>query len=137
MTANRIRENRPSGMIGGLAETWAMVELGTRRTYRKGAGWKLSASRCARRISIPTVKSIGGKRIRSGDPAVLPQGEAGLSDVSEFGIRNVEFGILCFFFSILHSALCIPHFNCPPGPRNGARLMVFARNALAFGPGNA
>jgi hypothetical protein len=26
MTANRIRENRLSGMIGGLVETWAMVE---------------------------------------------------------------------------------------------------------------
>ena len=43
MTANRIRENRLSGMIGGLAETWAMVELGTRCTYRKGACRKLSA----------------------------------------------------------------------------------------------
>jgi hypothetical protein len=26
-------EIRPSGILGGLAETWAMVELGTRRTY--------------------------------------------------------------------------------------------------------
>ena len=26
---------------------------------------------------------------------------------------------------------------CPPGPRNEARLMVFACNALASGPGNA
>lgn len=26
MTANRTRENRLSGMIGGLAETWAMVK---------------------------------------------------------------------------------------------------------------
>jgi hypothetical protein len=26
---------------------------------------------------------------------------------------------------------------CPPGPRNDACLMVFPRNALAFGPGNA
>ncbi len=41
--ANRTREIRPSGMRGGLAETWAMVELGTRRTYRKGACRKLSA----------------------------------------------------------------------------------------------
>ena len=37
VAANRTREIRPSGMRGGLAETWAMVELGTRRTYRKGA----------------------------------------------------------------------------------------------------
>ena len=41
--ANRTREIRPSGMRGGLAETWAMVELGTRCTFRKGAGRKLSA----------------------------------------------------------------------------------------------
>jgi hypothetical protein len=45
-----------------------------------------------------------------------------------------------FFVSVLaipHSALHIPHLNCPPGPGNEARLMVFARNALASGPGNA
>ncbi len=35
--ANRTREIRLSGMRGGLAETWAMVELGSRRTNRKGA----------------------------------------------------------------------------------------------------
>src|SRR4030095_13962796 len=28
LAANRTRESRPSGMRGGLAETWAMVELG-------------------------------------------------------------------------------------------------------------
>ena len=37
IAANRTREIRPSGMRGGLAETWAMAELGTRRIYRKGA----------------------------------------------------------------------------------------------------
>lgn len=37
VAANRTREIRPSGMRGGLAETWAMAELGTRCTYRKGA----------------------------------------------------------------------------------------------------
>jgi hypothetical protein len=26
------------------------------------------------------------------------------------------------FFAILHSALCIPHLKCPPGPRNEERL---------------
>jgi len=41
--ANRTREIRPSGMRGGLAETWTMAELGTRCTDRKGAGRKLSA----------------------------------------------------------------------------------------------
>jgi hypothetical protein len=45
-------------------------------------------------------------------------------------IRNVEFGISRFLFSI-------PHFHRPPDPKNEMCLMVFARNALAFGPGNA
>jgi len=63
--------------------------------------------------------------------------EAGPSGVTEFGIRNVEFGIIFFFLAIPHSAFYIPHLSCPPGPRNEARLMVFVRNALAFGPGNA
>jgi hypothetical protein len=35
--ANRTREIRPSGMRGGLAETLAMVELGTHGINRKGA----------------------------------------------------------------------------------------------------
>jgi len=48
---------------------------------------------------------------------------------------NSEF--FAFFFSIPHSAIGIPHLNCPPGPENEGRLMVFARNALASGPGNA
>jgi len=43
VAANRTREIRPSGMRGGLTETWAMAELGTRCTYRKGACRKLSA----------------------------------------------------------------------------------------------
>jgi hypothetical protein len=29
-------------MRGGLAETWAMVELGTHLAYRKSECWKLS-----------------------------------------------------------------------------------------------
>ena len=33
--ANRTREIRPSGMRGGLTETWAMVELGTHRTTER------------------------------------------------------------------------------------------------------
>jgi hypothetical protein len=47
-------------------------------------------------------------------------------------IRNVEFGILTSFF---HSAIRIPHLNCPPDPKNETCLMVFAFNALASGPG--
>ena len=43
IAANRTREIRPSGMRGGLTETWAMAELGTRCTFRKGACRKLSA----------------------------------------------------------------------------------------------
>ncbi len=33
VAANRTREIRPSGMRGGLAETWAKAELGPRRIY--------------------------------------------------------------------------------------------------------
>jgi len=43
-------------------------------------------------------KSIGGKRNPAGDPIGFPQNEAGPPGVSQFGIRNVEFGILGFFF---------------------------------------
>jgi len=50
---------------------------------------------------------------------------------SECGIRNFY-----FFFPIPHSAIGIPHLNCPPDPENEPCLMVFARNALASGPGN-
>ena len=35
IAANRTREIRPSGMRGGLAETWAMVELGTHCTTER------------------------------------------------------------------------------------------------------
>jgi len=58
--------------------------------------------------------------------------------IGRYRIRNSECGIrnFYFFFSIPHSAIGIPHLNCPPGPENEARLMVFARNALASGPGN-
>jgi hypothetical protein len=37
IAANRTREIRPSGMRGGLAETLAMVELGTHCMNRKDA----------------------------------------------------------------------------------------------------
>ena len=32
---NRIRENRLSGIVGGLVETWVMMELGTRHTIER------------------------------------------------------------------------------------------------------
>jgi hypothetical protein len=54
-----------------------------------------------------------------------------------FQIADCGFRIFLVFFFNPHSAIGIPHLNCPPGPGNEARLMVFARNALASGPGNA
>jgi hypothetical protein len=45
----------------------------------------------------------------------------------------VEFGISWFLFFIPHSALYVPHFHRPSGPRNDMRLMIFARKALASG----
>jgi hypothetical protein len=54
--------------------------------------------------------------------------------ISDFGFRISDF--LVFFFNP-HSAIGIPHLGCPPGPGSEARLMVFSRNALASGPGNA
>jgi hypothetical protein len=66
-----------------------------------------------------------------------PQFGGGPIGRTKFGIRNVEFGISWFLFAIPHSALYIPHFHRPPDPDNELRLMVFARNALASGPGNS
>ena len=43
IAASRTREIRPSGMRGGLTETWAMEETGTRRANRKGGYWTLSS----------------------------------------------------------------------------------------------
>jgi hypothetical protein len=39
---------------------------------------------------------------------VLPQNEAGPSGAAQFGIRNLECGILCFFFAIPHSVFELP-----------------------------
>ncbi len=56
-----------------------------------------------------------------------------------YPIRNSECGIRNSLLSFFHSAFRNRHsaFKSPPAPRNDARLMVFARNALASGPGNA
>src|SRR5574341_2509950 len=51
---NRTGESPPSGIAGGPAETWTMVELGTQLAYRKSECWKLSTYSRARRRSIPT-----------------------------------------------------------------------------------
>ena len=41
--SNRIREIRPSGIIGGLWETQAKEELGTHSPWRKRRSWSLSS----------------------------------------------------------------------------------------------
>ena len=60
--ANRTREIRPSGMRGGLAETWAMVELGTHRiTERVRTGH--SPPNAARVVFLPDRVRV---RVRGG-----------------------------------------------------------------------
>src|SRR5215467_6251026 len=61
---NRTGESPPSGIAGGPAETWTMVELGTHLAYRKSESWKLSTYSRARRRSIPT----GGRELRMDVP---------------------------------------------------------------------
>jgi hypothetical protein len=68
---------------------------------------------CGPEVRALRGKSIGGKGIPAGDPIGFPQGEAGLSGFAKFGIRNVEFGIICFpfchsAFRNLHSAFWLP-----------------------------
>jgi len=62
-------------------------------------------------------KNIGGEKIAFKDPPALPQGEAG------------PYNRLTLFLG--------KRTACPPDPGNEMCLMVFARNALASGPGNA
>jgi len=69
-------------------------------------------------------KSIGGKRIPHGDPLLLPQKEAGPWAIHRIAPTRIQPEDVVLAL-------------CPPGPRNGMRLMIFARNALAFGTGNA
>ena len=62
-TANRIREIRLSGMRGGLAETWAMEEIGTRRaTERVRSGHSLPKV-CAPYF-YPTMRKFGSFKKR-------------------------------------------------------------------------
>jgi hypothetical protein len=50
---------RPSGMRGGLVETWSLGELGTRGAYRKSADRKLSPFRsCAPQIYPTRVRIL-------------------------------------------------------------------------------
>jgi hypothetical protein len=70
------------------------------------------------------VKSIGGKRKPSEDLIVLPQSQAGPSGARRAHLQR-------------NNPVIEGRRACPPDPRNEKRLMVFARNALAFGPGNA
>jgi hypothetical protein len=69
-------------------------------------------------------KSIGGKRNPIEDPTVLPQNEAGPSGAQPAPLHR-------------DTPVLRERTACPPGPRKGGCFMVFARNALAFGPGNA
>ena len=69
-------------------------------------------------------KSIGGERISLEDLAVLPQGEAGPSGASRASLQGINF--------VLGKRTV-----CPTGLGNEGRLMVLARNTLAFGPGTA
>jgi hypothetical protein len=79
---------------------------------------------CGREERALRGKSIGGKRIPYGDPLVVPQKEAGPWVIHRIAPTQIqpEDAVLAL---------------CPPGPRNGMRLMVFPRNALASWPGNA
>ena len=74
-------------------------------------------------------KSIGRAGPLPGGFDRLPQDTAGRAGVTQFGIRNVEFGILCFSFHSAfrnrHSAFWLParsmkwkppHDFCPEGP---------------------
>ena len=69
-------------------------------------------------------KSIGGKRIPYGDPLVLPPKEAGPWAIHRIAPTRIqsEGAVLAL---------------CPPGPRNGMRLMIFPRNVLASWSGTA
>jgi hypothetical protein len=69
-------------------------------------------------------KSIGWKGNPFGDRPVLPQKEAGPWAIHRIAPTRIQ------------PEDAVPAL-CPPGPRNGMRLMVFPRNALASGPGNA
>jgi len=79
---------------------------------------------CGPEGRVLRAKSIGGKRIPYGDPLLLPQEEAGPWAIHRIAPTRIQTGDVVLAL-------------CPPGPRNDARLMVFARNALASGPGNA
>ena len=63
--SNRIREIRPSGIIGGLWETQTMEELGTHSHWRKrGAGHSLPTV-AVRSVSIPIAGGCAAKCFRN------------------------------------------------------------------------
>jgi hypothetical protein len=69
-------------------------------------------------------KSIGGKRILAEDPNAFPQKEAGPWAIHRIAPAQIQPEDVVLAL-------------CPPGPRNGMRLMVFSRSVLSSGPGNA
>jgi hypothetical protein len=91
-------------------------------------------SEASREATFPFVFFFSAKRQACGPDARTLRGKSIGPVISDCGFRISDF--LVFFFNP-HSAFYIPHLGCPPGPRNETRLMVFARNALASGPGNA
>jgi len=60
--------------------------------------------------------------------------KASTDSISDFELRISDLGVFSFN---PHSAIGIPHFGGPPGPENELCLMVFACNALVFGPRKA
>jgi len=79
---------------------------------------------CGQEAGALCGKSIGGKRIPHGDPLLLPQKKAGPWAIHRIAPTRIQPEDVVLAL-------------CPPGPRNGMRLMIFARNGLASGPGNA
>jgi len=72
----------------------------------------------------PCAKSIGRAGPFPGGFDRLPQDSAGRSGATKFGIRNVEFGILCFLFChsafrTLHSAFKLPARSMKWKPPHG------------------
>jgi len=96
----------------GLAHVTFMIPLYAKRQS------------CGQEARALHEKSIGGKRIPYGDLLVLPQKEAGPWAIHRIAPTRIQPDDV--FLAL-----------CPPDPRNGMRLMVFSRNALASWPGNA
>src|SRR5215467_10774067 len=105
LAANRTRESRPSGMRGGLAETWAMGELGTHLAIERA--------------------SVGNSPPKVIRAALLPDGGA----YSRVAI------LLCPYPHVVGSAYAIRlhHCGCRFG-RGSARLALVGRSCCVGPP---